>query len=35
MADARRQDERKILEAKKKKKKKQFSQELEDFLKLK
>jgi hypothetical protein len=34
LADARRQDERKILEAKKKRKKKQFSQELEDFLKL-
>ena len=35
LADVRRQDERKILEAKKKKQKKHFSQELEDFLKLK
>lgn len=34
LADTRRHDERKILEAKKKKKKKQFSQELEDFLQL-
>jgi hypothetical protein len=35
LANSRRQEDRRILEAKKKKKKnKQFGQELEDFLKL-